>query len=116
MSFTPVSWLAEKASAVRVGGRQLRDQMPTEHVPAPVLKVVFWLVIILLFLDEFLILAAVVGGPLAFILLVGFAITVLWVRRTERGRRTKRTVTSRVTDSVKTGRDVGYRTRRRKRK
>lgn len=116
MSFTPVSWLAEKVSRVRVGGREIRERAPTERVPNPVLKAGFWLVIAVLFLDEFLILAAMFGGPVALALLLGFALTVVVARRTDRGRRAKRKVSSRVKGSVRTGRKMGYRTRRKKRK
>ena len=114
MSFTPGSWLGEKASDVRVGGRALRSRIPTDHVPGPVLKIGFWALVVLFFLDEFLILAAMVGGPFALVILLGFAATVLFVRRTDRGSRAKRRVTSRVTGTLKTGRSSGYRTRRKR--
>lgn len=114
MSFTPVSWLAEKVSHARMGGRELGNRVPTEHVPGPVLKAGFWLIVIVLFLDEFLILAAMFGGPIALAILLGFGLTVLFVRRTERGSRAKRKVTSRVKGSFKTGRSGGYRTRRKR--
>lgn len=114
MSFTPVSWLADHLSRVRVGGREIRERAPTGHVPAPVLKAGFWLVVVVLFLDEFLLLAAVVGGPLAFVLLLGFALTVVVARRTDRGRRAKRRVSSRVKGSVRSGSRAGYRTRQKR--
>ncbi|WP_276257227.1 hypothetical protein [Halomontanus rarus] len=108
MSFTPVSWLAEQVGRVRVGGRQLGSRLPAEHVPNPILKALFWLIIVVLFLDEFLILAAVVGGPIAFAVLVGFGLSVWFVRRTDRGARVKSSVKSRVTGRNR----PGYRTRR----
>lgn len=110
---TPVSWLAEKLSHIHVGGRKLGSRLPTEHVPNPVLKAGFWLIVVVLFLDEFLILAAMFGGPVALALLGGFAVSVLVVRRTEHGQRAKRRVSSRIQESVASGRKAGYRTRRR---
>lgn len=112
MSLTPVSWVAEQFARVRVGGRQLGGRVPTEKLPRPVLKALFWLVILVLFLDEFLILAAIFGGPIAFVILLGFGVTVWWARRTRRGRRTKGAVKNRVSGSVKAGKRAGYRTRR----
>lgn len=116
MSFTPVSWLLEQFSRARVGGRQLRSRVPTDTVPGPVLKAAFWVIILVLFLDEFLILAAMFGGPIALAILVGFGLTVYVARKTGRGTQAKRAVSKRVSGSIKSGRRAGYRTRRKTRK
>lgn len=113
MSLTPVSWLLEQLARVRVGGRQLGSHVPTENVPGPILKAGFWILILVLFLDEFLILAAIFGGPIALAILLSFGLTVFVARRTGRGRAATKAVKSRVTGTVESGRDAGYRTRRR---
>lgn len=65
----------------------MRSRFPTESVPTPLLKIGFAVLVILFFLDEFLILAAIFGGPIALFILLSFAGTVWFVRRTDRGRR-----------------------------
>lgn len=58
-------------------------------MPGPVVKLGFVILVILFFADEFLILAAVFGGPIAFAILAGFAVSVWYARNTKRGRRIK---------------------------
>lgn len=100
MSLTPVTWLGEQVSRLRVGGRELRERFPTESIPTPVLKVGLTVLVVLFFLDEFLILAAIFGGPIALALLLGFAATVLIARRTERGRQLRDRAGRRVRQTV----------------
>ncbi len=102
----------EQLGRVRVGGREVGSRIPTEHVPNPVLKVAFWLIIVVLFVDEFLILVAILGGPIALLVVVGFVATSLIVTRTKRGSRAKRSVKSRVSRSISGREKRGYRTRR----
>ncbi|WP_135306363.1 hypothetical protein [Haloarcula amylovorans] len=108
MLLTPVTWLGEQVSRLRVGGRELRDRAPTEDIPNPILKVGLGVIVVLFFLDEFLILAAVFGGPIALVILLGFAGTVLVARRTERGRRVRNRVSKRARKTVGASRTRRY--------
>lgn len=112
MPFTPASWVGEKVSSVRVKGSTIRDRLPTEKVPHPVWRVFILLLVVLFFIDEFLILAAIFGGPIAFGLLLGFAASVWFSRRTKTGKRWKQRAKRRGR-KLATGRD-GRRYGRRK--
>lgn len=100
MSFTPVTWLAEQVSRVRVGGRELRERAPTEDIPRPILKAGLAILVVVFFLDEFLVLAAVFGGPIALGIMLAFAGTVLVARRTDRGRRLRNRASARVRRAI----------------
>lgn len=108
MSLTPLSWLAEQVARVRVGGRELRERVPTEALPRPIVKGVVLLIVAVLFVDEFLLLAAVFGGPVALVALLAFAGTVLVARRTERGRQLRDRVSRRARRTVGASRTRRY--------
>lgn len=108
MPFTPVTWLAEQVGRVRVRGSELRDRAPTEDIPRPILKVGIGILVVVFFLDEFLVLAAVFGGPIALAIMLAFAGTVLVARRTDRGRRLRNKASKRARRAVGASRTRHY--------
>lgn len=111
---TPSTWFAERVvDKNKSRGNRFLEWCGVSHVLSPKhLHFLFLIFLFVFFIDELMLIAAVLGGPIAALAVLFWGLVVFGIRETEWGQRRWRGAKSRLTPG--TGRGGRHKLRRRK--